>query len=224
MMSSSASLHPAAPARRASKPAKAIALLVLFGVGVYFVSVYVFHYYLHYNRAGFQSYWPHRGTLLVHISSGMVALLSGPWQFSNRLRQRYVKLHRVMGRVYLIAIALGALASLRLAYTTTLGWAWAVALVMLAVAWLATSGVAFYAILHRHVAVHKDWMVRSYVVTFAFVLFRLLNDYGPTSRVGSDPIMRAVTYAWLAWTLPLLATEVILQLKNLPRKPAPARS
>ena len=34
--------------------------------------------------------------------------------------------------------------------------------------------------------VHKESMVRAYVVTFAFVTFRLLNDYGPTSHLQPD--------------------------------------
>ena len=29
-------------------------------------------------------------------------------------------------------------------------------------------------------------MVRTYIVTFAFVGFRLLNDMGPTSRIGDN--------------------------------------
>ena len=53
----------------------------------------------------------------------MVAVLTGPWQFSRRLRQRSLGFHRVLGRVYLIAVVCGSLASFRLAFTTTFGWA-----------------------------------------------------------------------------------------------------
>ena len=62
-------------------------------------------------------------------------------------------------------------------------------------------------------------MVRSYVVTFAFVTFRILFDYPPTSRLqpASD---RAITMIWACWALPLLVTEVILQLKRLPHRTA----
>jgi hypothetical protein len=56
--------------------------------------------------------------------------------------------------------------------------------------------------------------VRAYVVTFAFVTFRLLNDYGPTSHLRPDND-RTITIGWACWVLPLLATEVILQLRRL---------
>jgi hypothetical protein len=57
-------------------------------------------------------------------------------------------------------------------------------------------------------------MVRAYVVTFAFVTFRLLNDFGPTSRLQPDND-RANTIVWACWTIPLLITEVILQLRRM---------
>jgi hypothetical protein len=64
------------------------------------------------------------------------------------------------------------------------------------------------------IQIHKEWMVRAYVVTFAFVTFRLLNDYGPTSHLqpAND---RAITIGWASWVLPLLVTEVILQLRRM---------
>jgi uncharacterized membrane protein len=38
--------------------------------------------------------------MLVHGVPGVLALFLGVFQFSTRLRQRYLKLHRVMGRIY----------------------------------------------------------------------------------------------------------------------------
>ncbi len=191
-------------------------------VAALFVSKYVFHYYLHYNAEGFGDYWPRRAGLLVHISCGMVALLSGPWQFSRRFRQRNLPLHRLIGRVYLIAIALGSVASFYLACTTSDGWAWGFGVAMLGVAWLTTSGMAYYAVRQRQIPIHKEWMVRSYVVTFAFVTFRILYDYPPLNSLKPDSD-RAVTMIWACWTLPLLATEVVLQLRRM-RKPAAAKA
>jgi hypothetical protein len=38
-----------------------------------------------------------RHFLIPHTICGFVALLAGPVQFSSRLRQRYLKFHRVLG-------------------------------------------------------------------------------------------------------------------------------
>lgn len=201
---------------------KSVAFSVLGLVAALFIAKYVFHYYLHYNPEAFGDFWPRprRVALLIHVSCGTVALLTGPWQFSRRLRQRHLGLHRLTGRVYLVAVALGALASFYLACTTT-PWAWGFGVAMLGVAWLTTSSMAYYAIRQRQISVHREWMVRSYVVTFAFVTFRILYDYPPTSYLLPEPD-RAVAAVWACWALPLLATEVILQLKSM-RNRAPQK-
>jgi hypothetical protein len=118
--------------------ASALALMLLLAGA--FVFHYVFPYYLHYNPAEFDEFWPRRGWLLAHISSGMVALLIGPFQFSRWLRRRYLRVHRVMGRVYLIAILCGAAGALGLSITTPDGLPWSVGLQGLILAWVTRRG------------------------------------------------------------------------------------
>jgi len=196
----------------------ALAIVLLIAAG--FVYLYVFPYYLHYNEAAFNSsaanHWQMRGWLLLHISSGMLALLIGPWQFSRRLRQRYLQLHRVSGRVYVIAVLFGCAAAFRLAIGTTFGKAWGLGLAGLAFAWATTTLMAYYAVRQRQISIHKEWMVRSYVVTFAFVTFRVLNDFPPMMNWLPEA-ERSNTYIWVCWAIPLLITEVILQLVRMRR-------
>ena len=76
-----------------------------------------------------------------------------------------------------------------------------------------TAGMALYFILRGQVQVHKEWMIRAYVVTFAFVRFRILNDYGPTSHL--EPATdRIITLSWVSWTVPLLIAGIILQFRR----------
>jgi uncharacterized membrane protein len=200
-----------------------MALTAVLAVAVFFVLKYVFHYYLNYNPAGFAQYWSRRAILLVHITSGMVALLIGPFQFSRRLRQRNIQLHRMLGRTYLIAVLCGSLAAIGLAITTTFGVIWGFSLFCLALAWITCGGMAFYAIKQRQIAVHQEWMVRTYIVTFGFVTFRLLNDYGPTSRLGA-PGQRQDVYIWASWVIPVMAAEVIMQLRRMRKADAKAQA
>lgn len=222
MSSSAQVVAPPSSSRSAHWPkVLAIAVVLLFAVA--FVSRYVFRYYLHYDEPSFTdplrgaaNYWRMRGWLLLHITGGMVALLTGPWQFSQRLRRRYLKLHRVSGRVYLIAVLCACTAACRLAIATTFGRAFGFGLLMLAFAWFTTSAMAFYAIRKRLIPIHREWMIRSYVVTFAFVTFRFFNDYPPMSTwlSGND---RALTNIWACWAIPLLITEIVLQLARIRR-------
>jgi hypothetical protein len=99
-------------------------------------------------------------------------------------------------------------------FATSFGWAFGFALIVMTTAWVTTAGMAYYAILQRRIQMHKEWMVRAYIVTFSFVTYRLFNDFGPTSHIepGGD---RAITIAWACWALPLLVAEVILQLRRM---------
>ncbi len=204
----------ARPRSSAARLPKTIALSAVLLVAAWFVYVYVFPYYFHYNPAQYGVYWLRRGGLLLHISGGMVALLIGPWQFSQRLRQRHLQVHRVMGRVYLVAIACGATGAFYMGCTTFFGWGWGTSLVILALAWATTAGMAFYAIKQRQIQIHQEWMIRSYVVTFAFVTFRFLNDMGPTSHLQPH-LVRSITFVWVSWVVPLVVAEVILQLRSI---------
>ena len=209
---------------------KVLALATVLLIAAAFVLRYVFRYYLHYNEAAFTdplqgaaNYWRMRGWLLLHITSGMVALLIGPWQFSRRLRQRFVSLHRLSGRVYLIAVMCACTGAIRLAISTTFGKAFGVGLLALVLAWLTTSGMAYYAIRMRQISIHREWMVRSYVVTFAFVTFRIFNDYPPMMAWLPDAD-RANVVIWACWAIPLLITEVILQLSRMRRAQTAVRA
>lgn len=54
------------------------------------------------------------------------------------------------------------------------------------------------------------WMICSYVVTFAFASFRLLDDSGIIADVGSRT-EQITTLSWVCWVVPLFVTEVILR-------------
>jgi uncharacterized membrane protein len=112
-----------------------------------------------------------RNLLIPHTLAGILALLIGPINFSSRIRQRYLKFHRVLGRIYVISVFVGAatgvaLASARPGFPGTCGQA---------AAWVVCTTAAFITARNRHIAQHRQWMARSYAVTFTFVSSRVLN-------------------------------------------------
>ena len=206
--------HGASLSANKTKSAVAVvswAAIVLLAVG--FVCKYVLFYYRNYNPASFDVYWPRRAWLFLHINGGTLALLTGPWQFWTGLRRKSMALHRWTGRLFLLGVAAGIVGSVGLAITTANGWAFELALMGLATAWGVTSALAYYTIRRRLVDLHKEWMIRAYVVTFAFVTFRILSDYGPTSRLQPEND-RDITISWACWVVPLAVTEMVFQIKR----------
>jgi uncharacterized membrane protein len=112
-----------------------------------------------------------RGLLIPHTLAGIFALLIGPINFSSRIRQRYLKLHRVLGRIYVLSVFIGAATGVALAYGRpgfpgTSGQA---------AAWIVCTTAAFLTARNRHIVQHRQWMARSYAVTFTFISTRVLN-------------------------------------------------
>ncbi len=112
-----------------------------------------------------------RGLLIPHTLCGTFALLVGPLQFSSRLRQRHLNLHRILGRLYFVSVILGAFTGIALA----IGRPGLPGTSMQGSAWIVCTAVAVIAARNRQIAVHRQWMARSYAVTFTFVSSRVLN-------------------------------------------------
>jgi uncharacterized membrane protein len=114
---------------------------------------------------------------LPHALAGTLALLIGPFQFSTRLRQRNLSLHRILGKVYVGAVVLSASTSLLISHhldivdqpETYIFWE----TVAQAGLWLLATLAAWITARNRHIATHRQWMIRSYTITFVFVTSRI---------------------------------------------------
>jgi len=112
-----------------------------------------------------------RHLLIPHTLAGTLALLIGPINFSSRIRQRYLQLHRILGRIYFISVFVGSFTGIALAY----GRPGLPGTSMQAAAWMVCTTAALIAARNRQIAVHRQWMARSYAVTFTFVSSRVFN-------------------------------------------------
>ncbi|MDT8914165.1 DUF2306 domain-containing protein [Amycolatopsis sp. PS_44_ISF1] len=112
-------------------------------------------------------------SLVVHALPAGLTLVIGPWQFVPKLRARFPRLHRVLGRVYLISVVAASMAAAYAAAVTESGFALQVAFYILIVAWLYTAVQAYRTIRRREIALHRIWMVRNYALTFAAVTLRV---------------------------------------------------
>ena len=112
-----------------------------------------------------------RYLIFPHALFGTLALLSGPVQFSTRLRRRYLSFHRILGRLYVLSVVSAAV----LAMIISAGHPLFAGTVVQASAWIICTLAAFLTARNRHIAQHRQWMVRSYAVTFTFITLRILS-------------------------------------------------
>jgi len=155
-----------------------------------------------------------RGWLLVHIVGGTIALFSGPIQLWLGIADRRIDLHRKLGLAYLAGVAIAASGAFWLAAHPSFGWVYGAGLRSMAIAQVVTTSLAFVAIKRSLVEQHKEWMIRSYVVTFSFVTYRLFGLMMGPLQLGTYAEVNIVL-AWGSWALPLLVTEAILQGRKI---------
>jgi uncharacterized membrane protein len=162
--------------------------------------------------------------LYLHIGGGALALLLSPLQFATRLRLRAPRLHRVVGRVTVAAIATAGLAGLVLAPHNLAGPVGTAGFGLLALLWLGSAATAVRAIRRGDVTTHRRWMVRTFALTYAAVTLRLwlfVLIVGQTALAGVDAgvaFHRAyLLVPFLSWVPNLLVAEWYLA-----RHPVPA--
>lgn len=187
--------------------------------------------YFRMERATFgrfpEIYWERRYGLLVHILGGTLALFTGPVQLWLGQTRQKLRLHRTLGKLYLIGVALDNIAAYYLCLTTPVGFIYATGLFGMTLASTVTTVMAVVAIRYRNFDQHREWMIRSYVVMLSFVFFRMMAAGMEVAGIGGTgipgDIARATLAAWCSWAIPLLVTELFLQLPKLRLVSSPAK-
>ncbi len=144
---------------------------------------------------------PYRMILHVHAVAGSIALLVAPIQFLLPLRDLRPRLHRLIGRVYALAIGIAAPLAFWIAYFYMSPGERGAACIQ-AVLWFATTLAAVLTAIRAQFAAHRAWIMRSYALTASFVLSRLLIDvlHLPVNQVWGGAtgfIVFSTVFVWL---------------------------
>ncbi|MEZ4868553.1 MAG: DUF2306 domain-containing protein [Caldilineaceae bacterium] len=159
-------------------------------------------------------YLAHHTILMVHIVASMLAILIGPFQFLPNLRKgRRLKLHRWLGRAYLVSVLFGGLSGLYMAQfgyggvITELGFA------ALAILWLSSGYMAYQQIRNKKIEAHRQWMIRNYALTLAGTMLRIWVPLFVVA-VGIDFVVAYRAIAWFAWVPNLLVAEWLIRRRR----------
>jgi uncharacterized membrane protein len=170
-----------------------------------------------------------RTAFYLHIGFGGLALLLSPFQFATRLRNRAPHVHRAVGRIILVSIAIAGVGGLLLAPHSLAGPVGTVGFGLLAVLWVVFAATAFRAIRRRDVETHRRWMIRTFALTYAAVTLRLwlfVLMAAQTGLLGVDPqtaFERAyLLVPFLAWVPNLLVAERYLSTHHRSTPVVPA--
>jgi len=203
--------------RQSSRAIKATFLGILFLIATYFVIDRAFPYFLNFSFEQYQDYyWPNKWWLVGHLLGGAVALILGPFQFSTTFRNRFMTLHRNLGKAFIISILIASLSAIYMSFYVApqVNVSWSISLFVLALVWLVSVLLAYRMIRLKRISQHKEWMIRANIITVAFVLFRFLNESGFIRELMPTFVERGPACIWMSWAIPLFFAEVIMQWRK----------
>jgi uncharacterized membrane protein len=150
----------------------------------------------------------------IHIAASAFALLMGPWQFRRSLRTQHPRVHRWMGRTYVMACVIGGIAGASIALFSQAGPVAGTGFLVLGVLWVVTTSCGWRAARDRRYVEHQRWMIRSFALTFAAVTLRIYLPLGIMLNQG-DFFTPYRAIAWLCWVPNLIVAEVWLRSRRL---------
>ncbi|WP_089734833.1 DUF2306 domain-containing protein [Chryseobacterium jejuense] len=148
----------------------------------------------------------------AHIIFGGISLFIGWRQFGSKFRNKYLTLHRIIGKSYVVSVWISSVAGIYMGVYANGGIISSAGFIMLGFIWLITTLAGVIQIRKVNVIKHQQCMVYSYACTFAAVTLRLW--YPLLQSITHDPDKSYLAVAWLCW-LPNLFVAYWINKKNL---------
>jgi uncharacterized membrane protein len=147
---------------------------------------------------------------LLHIIAGSTFLLAAPLQFSSSIRNRYLKVHRWLGRVTILIALCAVLSALCLVIPFRFtGIAATSGITVFSILFLTSLIIAFAAIRHKDVQRHREWMIRAFSIAIGISLIRIVG--GIMILVTRVPTFEQLGLAfWIGWLVSVAAGELYL--------------
>lgn len=161
---------------------------------------------------------------LLHVIPGGIFLALAPFQFSARIRNRHLRFHRWSGRVLLVAALATGLNGLYFGVLMPFaGPAEAVAIGLFGGLFLLAMTRGFLAIRKRDVALHREWMIRTFAIAIAISTVRVFGAAFDIALapMGVGPQAIFVLAVWAGWIVTVGAAELWIRRTRPPVVEAP---
>lgn len=146
----------------------------------------------------------------IHITSSVLAILGGIFQFFPKILRGYPKMHIFVGKIYVASILLLAAPSgLILAVFANGGLPAKVGFALQCLVWWGLTYAAWQAIMEKNWEKHAELMIRSYAVTLAAMSLRT-ESYALVYFWETKPMETYLTVTWLSWVGNFFIAELLI--------------
>lgn len=143
----------------------------------------------------------------VHVCSSIFTLLAGFTQFNTTILNQKPRIHRFIGKMYVVVVlGLAAPSGFFIGLYANGGVYSKIAFVILSILWFYFTLKAFVAIKNRQLNRHKAFMLRSFALAFSAITLRLWKVI-LVYLFQPSPMDLYQVIAWLGWIPNLLLIE-----------------
>ena len=159
---------------------------------------------------GFPSYagktWlSNRLWFALDITSGLFVYVIGIIQFTSAIRNRYIKLHRALGKIYIIS---SLMAILTLAFMIPYGLCppFRISQTLVTSLWFLFVVLAYYFIRQRKIEWHRRMMISSFICAAYFVTVRVVDKFAMSffNSIAKTEDQALLVSDIAVWLLPLI--------------------
>jgi uncharacterized membrane protein len=152
-------------------------------------------------------YAPAKWFLPVHAVFGILAMGLAAFQFSNRLRARYLRMHRILGYVYVTSVFISAPFAVIVAFKIPKPFSVIAANCMQSLGWIVCTSIALYCVRSGNIAQHRRWMIRSYPFAMVFTVGRAIAAFFPAILLNASA---GEAVFWIAIVLAAFLPSIFL--------------
>jgi hypothetical protein len=152
---------------------------------------------------------------LTHVIPGLLFMILGPLQFVPWIRAHDLPWHRWSGRVFIAISLVIGLTALRMSWLMSIGGRLeTAATTTFALIFLFALGKATWHILRREVALHREWMLRAFVIGLAVATIRpIIGMFFALSSLSPHQFF-GIAF-WIGFIAHLIAAEVWINYTRL---------
>jgi uncharacterized membrane protein len=161
--------------------------------------------------------WPIQN--MLHRLGGTLYMVMGVLQFSKSFRARRPKVHRWVGRAFILLSFTAAISGSTMAYTHGMaGTVELVPSVVFGALMILFTVKAYLSARNREFAQHREWMIRSFSVGLGVATIRVLYMVGVMTTSLTPIQLIGVTF-WSGWLLTLAVGEWWIRQTRPVRQP-----
>jgi hypothetical protein len=154
-----------------------------------------------------------RLSFYIHIGTSLIVLFLGVFQFVKFIQVRYLALHRIIGKIYILLILTMSAPSGLIMAVYANGGIWAkLSFVIVSILWWMYTYTAYVKVVNKKIQLHIEYAVRSYALTLSAITLRTYVVVLPLFIHLHGKEMY-VLVAWLSWIPNLIIGEIFIKKK-----------